>query len=337
MNSPTFSVATPTRNALDKLRRCVGSVRGQVGVSVEHLVQDACSSDGTARWLAEQGGRGGAEGAPGVHRLHGVSEPDAGMYDAINRAWSRASGRVLSWLNADEQYLPGTLEKVQAFFQTRPDVDVLFADYLVADSQGRAVALRREIPLRRFYVSNLFLNAQSCTLFFRREWWDRGLLRLDSQYRYAADKDLVLRLQAAGARFHHLNEVLSVFGVDGSNLSTHDGMTREAEAVRLAHGGFRWRALRLVPALARRVERLARGGYTRADLQYRYALDEVPHYQDYLARGLGGRYHLGQTEGRAQALDSTPSRVSGGATESAKTAANKAITTAASGARKDLP
>ncbi len=297
MSMPTFSVATPTRNALDKLKRCVGSVRGQRGVSVQHLVQDACSSDGTARWLVEQESRDGA------HSLCGVSEPDAGMYDAINRAWSRSSGSLLSWLNADEQYLPDTLQKVQAFFQARPDVDVLFANYLVADSQGRAVALRREIPLRRFYVSNLFLNAQSCTLFYRRSWWDRGLLRLDSQYRYAADKDLVLRLHAAGARFHHMNDVLSVFGVDGSNLSTHDGMAREAEAVRLAHGGFRWRPLRVLPALARRVERLARGGYARVDLQYRYALDEVPHYQNYLARALGGRYHLGQTEGRAQALD----------------------------------
>ena len=309
VSPPTFSVATPTRNALDKLKRCVGSVRGQSGVSVEHLVQDACSSDGTARWLVEQQGLRGADGLSGLSglsgmsALHGVSEPDAGMYDAINRAWSRSSGSLLSWLNADEQYLPGTLEKVQAFFQARPDVDVLFADYLVADSQGRAVALRREIPLRRFYVNNLFLNAQSCTLFYRRSWWDRGLLRLDSQYRYAADKDLVLRLQAAGARFHHMDDVLSVFGVDGSNLSTHDGMTREAEAVRLAHGGFRWRPLRVLPALARRVERLARGGYARVDLQYRYALDEVPHYQDYLARGLSGRYHLGQTEGQAQALN----------------------------------
>ena len=296
MSTPTFSIATPTRNALDKLRRCLGSVRGQTEVSLEHLVQDACSSDGTAAWLAAQGERDAG--------LLAVSEADTGMYDAINRAWARSRGQYLSWLNADEQYLPGTLARVQAFFESHPSVDVLFADYLVADTQGRAVALRREIPLRRFYVVNTFLNTQSCTMFYRRALWDRGLLTLDSRFRYAADKDLVLRLQSAGAVFHHLPEVLSVFGVDGTNLSMHERMEHEAEQIRRAHGGLRFKPLRALALAARRVERLLRGGYRSTDFAYRYALDEVPHYADYLARAVGGRYTLADTEGRAERVGS---------------------------------
>jgi glycosyltransferase involved in cell wall biosynthesis len=296
---PAFSIATPTRNALAQLRRCVGSIRGgHTGVSFEHLVQDACSSDGTPLWLQEQ-----AQSHP---TLHAVSESDAGMYDAINRAWGRAKGQYLAWLNADEQYLPGTLARVQAYFAAHPDVDVLFADYLVADEQGRAVALRREIPLRRFYVVNSFLNTQSCTLFYRRRLWDEGLLKLDSRYRYAADKDLVLRLHAAGARFAHLAEVLSVFGVDGNNLSTHARMEEEAEAVRLAHGGLRFKPLRVLALAGRRAERFLRGSYKRVDLQYAFALDEVPHYAHFQALGLGGRYTLAQTQGYAQRLDGVP-------------------------------
>lgn len=90
-----FSVVTPTRNSLTKLKCCVGSVRGQTGVEVEHLVHDACSTDGTVGWLS------------GQNDLDSVSENDSGMYDAINRGWSRASGDIVSWLNSDEQYLPG--------------------------------------------------------------------------------------------------------------------------------------------------------------------------------------------------------------------------------------
>ena len=291
MPTPLFSIATPTRNSLDKLRRCVGSVRGQTEVSVEHLVQDARSSDGTGPWLAAQREHDIA--------LCAISETDAGMYDAINRAWARSRGLYLSWLNSDEQYLPGTLARVHAFFESHPSVDVLFADYLVADTQGRAVALRREIPLRRFYVVNTFLNTQSCTLFYRRELWDRGLLRLDSRFRYAADKDLVLRLHAAGAVFHHLPEVLSVFGVDGTNMSMHDRMEQEAEEIRRAYGGARFKPLRALALADRRIERLLRGGYRKTDFVYRYAMDEVPHYADYLARSVGGRYSLADTEGRS--------------------------------------
>ena len=133
-----------------------------------------------------------------------------------------------------------------------------------------------------------------------RSLWDRGLLELDSRLRYAADKDLVLRLQAAGAVFQHLPEVLSVFGVDGTNLSMHGRMEQEAEEVRLAYGGFSFKPLRALALAARRVERLLRGGYRSQDISYRYALDEVPHYADYLARAVGGRYTLADTEGRAE-------------------------------------
>jgi glycosyltransferase involved in cell wall biosynthesis len=293
--APTFSIATPTRNALDKLKRCVGSVRGQSGVRYEHLIQDARSDDGSADWLAAQSSQDAL--------LNVRSEADDGMYDAINRAWSRSRGDYVAWLNADEQYLPGTLARVQAFFETHPDVDVLFADYLVTDEQGRAMALRREIPLRRFYVANSFLNAQSCTLFYRRHLLDKGLLKLDSRLRYAADKDLILRLLAAGIRFQHLPEVLSAFGVDGNNLSTHPQMEREAEAVRLAYGGFAWRPARALAYAGRRVERLLQGAYRSVNLRYRYALDETPHYADYLAENLGGRYALTDACGRARRVD----------------------------------
>jgi glycosyltransferase involved in cell wall biosynthesis len=278
--APLFSIVTPTRNDLDKLRRCVGSVRGQQGAAHEHLLHDACSSDGTPRWLAEQ------------PDLRAVSEPDAGMYDAIQRGWTRARGRYLSWLNADEQYLPGTLAFIHQWFESHPRESVLFGDYLVARGDGTAVALRREIPFRRAYVVNSFLNTTSCALFFRRELWDSGLLRFDSTLRYAADKDLMLRLHAAGVSISRVPRVLAIFGIDGSNLSAHQQMEVEAEQVRLRHGALRYRPLRRLVLLGRTAERLVSGGYTRHDFDYAYATDATPRYRHFSARRLGGRYSL---------------------------------------------
>jgi glycosyltransferase involved in cell wall biosynthesis len=277
---PLFSVATPTRNDLGKLKRCVGSIRGQQGVSVEHLVQDACSSDGTPDWLVSQAD------------LLARSERDDGMYDAINRAWGRANGQILSWLNADEQYLPGTLATVAAFFETHPDVDVLFGDYIVCKDSGTPVALRREINFRRLYVANSFLYAQSCTLFFRSSLLQRGLLRFDTSLRYASDKDLMLKLVAAGVRIAHIAEYLALFGIDGNNLSTHPQMLLEAEAVRRRHGAFANRGLRQLVLSGRRLERLLHGGYAKQSLVYAYATDEVPMYKEFKANRVGGRYAL---------------------------------------------
>ena len=89
MSAPTFSVATPARNALSALRRNVGSVRGQTGVLVEHLVQDAASSDGSPAWLAAQNA---LPGAPHC-RLRAVSEADASRAIGV-RAFNNLFMRV---------------------------------------------------------------------------------------------------------------------------------------------------------------------------------------------------------------------------------------------------
>lgn len=289
-----FSIATPTRNALDKLKRCIGSVRGQHEVTHEHIVQDGQSSDGTPAWLAGQVG------------LLAKSEADAGMYDAINRAWARSSGEFLSWLNSDEQYLPGTLAKVAAYFDTHPDVDVVFGDYIVADASGKPVALRREIPFRRIYVVNRQLNTQSCTLFFRRKLLDKGLLQLDSNYKYAADKALMLRLGDVGTVIQRLPDYLAIFGIDGTNLSTHVKMAQEAETIRIAHGALRIKALRHLVLIGRHIERLVSGAYRAGNIRYLYAVDERPSYVEIETAGLGGRYSLADTKGRADSIRKMP-------------------------------
>lgn len=279
MNSPLFSVATPTRNALHCLRRCVGSVRGQTDVTVEHLIQDAQSSDGTVPWLQAQG-------------LGAVSEADAGMYDAIHRAWARSKGAYLSWLNSDEQYLPSTLGYVHRFFEANPQVDVLFGNYIVVDPEGNPVAFRREVPFRHHYVRNGFLYAQSCTIFFRRALFDRGLLQFDTSLRYAADHDLMLRLHDAKARIQHVDRYLGLFGIDGNNLSGHARMQTETQEVQHRHGACRSALLRQLVFSGRRLERAWRGAYRAQSMSFDFATDERPNYITVSAKQVGARYAL---------------------------------------------
>src|SRR5271169_5435610 len=113
-----FSVVTPSFRQSQWLKLCVASVADQ-GVEVEHIVQDSCSDDGTLDWLLTD------------PRVKAYAEKDAGMYDAVNRGLRRASGQILSYLNCDEQYLPGTLQEVENYFDHHPDVEMLFGDALV--------------------------------------------------------------------------------------------------------------------------------------------------------------------------------------------------------------
>ena len=282
MNKIRFSVATPTRNSLDKLKRCVGSVRGQTEVSVEHIIQDAQSTDGTPDWLANQQG------------LIAFSESDKGMYDAINKAWGHASGEFLSWLNSDEQYLPGTLAKVQAYFDANPEVDIVFGNYIVTNSTGKPIALRREIPFRTIYVTNSFLNMQSATIFFRSHLWDSKKLQLDDKYRYAADKDLILRLAKEKIKIKHIPDYLSIFEIDGTNLSTHSEMHVESEHIRLKFGAFKLKTLRKFILIFRRIERLKIGAYCKNNITFKYATNEIPEYKLISGSKLGGSYNLSE-------------------------------------------
>ena len=238
------------------------------------------SSDGTTKWLEAQ------------TDIAARSEIDLGMYDGINRAWSRASGDFYAWLNSDEQYLPGTLKFVADFFDDNPNVDIVFGDYIVTDRQGFPIAARREIPFRRMYVVNGFLNTSSCTLFFRRNLYDRGLLILNSHYRYAADTEMMLRLHSAGSTICRLPKYLSLFGVDGKNLSAQDAAGRENLEVHTAAGAARWPLVRKLLLLGRHFERLVSGAYRVTSLRYMYAMDETPNYVEIEADVVGGRYSL---------------------------------------------
>ncbi len=97
-DSLDLTVVTPSYGYAHFLRDAIVSVAEQPGITVEHIVQDGGSTDGTVELLQELD-----------DRVDWVSEPDDGQSDALNRGIARARGRWIAWLNADEFYLPGGL------------------------------------------------------------------------------------------------------------------------------------------------------------------------------------------------------------------------------------
>ncbi len=274
-----FSIATPTLNNLDKLKRCVGSVRGQKNIEYEHIIHDAQSVDGTAEWGMDQ------------KDLLFKSQPDNGMYDAINNAWDESTGDILCWLNSDEQYLPGTLEAVSKIFEGSPDIDFVYGNAIVVSNEGEALAARREIRLSSFYIKNSFLNGYSCTMFFRRELFESGLLRLDDHFKYASDMDMILRLLKNNKKYYHMNQYLSLFTFDGNNLSCSPKMLLETTEIQEKYGAFSLEFFRKIVVMGRYFERLIAGSYRKESLKYHFALDEKPNYKLVEQGAVTASYH----------------------------------------------
>src|SRR5512139_1290262 len=149
-----FSIVTPSFRSSQWLKLCIASVADQ-GLEVEHLVQDAGSDDGTLDWL------------PRDTRVRAFVEKDAGMYDAINRGLGRASGDLVAYLNCDEQYLPGALSAVKAVFDASPEIDIVLADTVVVDPEGRFVCYRKSLAPWRL-LSWTYLPTTTASIFFRR-------------------------------------------------------------------------------------------------------------------------------------------------------------------------
>ena len=217
-DAPEISVVTPSFRSGRWLPLCLASVADQE-VRHEHIVQDAGSDDGTLDWL------------PRDPRVRAFVEKDRGMYDAVNRGYRRARAGILSYLNCDEQYLPGTLARVRDFFQCHPEVDLLFGDCLVVDAAGGYLCERRALTpqlLHTWTASNLaFLTAAT---FLRRRVLEQHQLWFNADFRDVGDQDWALRLVQAGVRTAVLPEFLSVFTETGTNMNLGANASRERRA-----------------------------------------------------------------------------------------------------------
>jgi glycosyltransferase involved in cell wall biosynthesis len=109
MNPPLISVITPTFNSEEKIATTVASVFSQEKRLYEFLVIDGGSTDGTVAYLRAQGSA-----------LRWLSEPDEGIYDAMNKGIRLTSGEFLYFLGAGDQLLPGVLEAVAAEIRKLP-------------------------------------------------------------------------------------------------------------------------------------------------------------------------------------------------------------------------
>ena len=249
-----FSVITPSFRNSNWLKLCIASVADQ-GVEVEHIIQDTGSDDGTLDWL------------PHDPRVQAHIERDAGMYDAVNRGLRRARGDILSYLNCDEQYLPGALQSVQQFFQDHPGIDVLFADFVVVDGAGNYLFHRKVQTPRLHHTWVSHLATFTCATFFRRHLVEPDGIFFDARLKAVGDADWMLRLLKRQTPMAVMRRFTSVFTSTGENLGAQPHAVQEALA--LFNSAPPWaRRLKGLLILHHRFRRLLGGIYFQRPFSY---------------------------------------------------------------------
>ena len=239
-----ISVVTPSFRQLEWLQLCIASIADQEGVAVEHIVQDA-GTPGFGEFAREMEKRW--PNRPGYSRYM-VSEPDEGMYDAVNRGLLKAKGEVLAYLNCDEQYLAGTLNRVVQWFDKNSKPEVLFGDAIIVDSAGGYLCSRRAMvpqPLHTLTSGNLSIFTSST--FFRRTLRDRGIL-FEKKWRVVGDAVWAVRLRRSGICCRAWGEAMAAFTETGANLSRPETARQEQQTLYFSAPAWaRW----LAPLLLR--------------------------------------------------------------------------------------
>jgi glycosyltransferase involved in cell wall biosynthesis len=212
-----FSIITPSFRNSEWLKFCIASVADQ-DIEHEHIVQDSCSNDGTEEWL------------PSDQRVKAFIEKDRGMYDAVNRGFRSAQGECLAYINCDEQYLPGALQKVAKFFDTHPETDVVFADAVVVAADGSYLCDRKAItPQKAHTMVGGSMSFLTCSTFMRRQAIIEGGLFFNDTLRDLGDGDWAVKLVEKRVPMGVLREFTTAFTETGANMNLLPNAHREKQ------------------------------------------------------------------------------------------------------------
>ncbi len=213
-----ISVITAVYNCADHIADCIRSVAHQVlpeGVSIEHIVIDGNSTDGTQEIVRSFGA------AVAVF----VSERDGGVYFAMNKGMERATGDIVAFLNADDMYAhPHVLQSVVKAFYENPSADAVYADALFVERDNPQAVFRfwkAKAMYPRYFEDGEIPH--HLTLFMRREVLQKtGLIH--TAFRVSADYDLIFRFfRVAGGRGQYVNDLWTVQRLGGiSNRSVRN-------------------------------------------------------------------------------------------------------------------
>jgi glycosyltransferase involved in cell wall biosynthesis len=246
-----ISVITAVYNNRDTVAQALDSALAQTHPDVELIVIDGGSTDGTLQVL-----HGYADRLAVL-----VSEPDRGIYDALNKGIARASGEVVGFLHSDDLFADtAVLSRIAAAFAD-PEVDAVYGDllYVSKADPSRVVRTWRAGAFTPAKLARGWMPPHP-TFYVRRAVYAQ-LGGYDTSYRIAADYDCMLRLLGKGGlRAAYIPEVLVKMRVGGaSNRSLKNILQKSREDYRALRkngvgglGALAWKNLSKLPQFLRR-------------------------------------------------------------------------------------
>jgi glycosyltransferase len=181
-----ISIITVSLNASDNIKQAINSVANQLDVSLEHIICDGFSTDGTQYIIEKQ--------LVLYSHINYISEKDDGIYDAINKGIRMATGDVIGILNSDDFYADNlVLKKVLNQFETNQSNDIVYGDLNYVHKLSPSKIFRKWIS--KDYYDNFFEDGNDLphpTMFVRKEVFEK-IGNYNTSLKIASDYEWMLR------------------------------------------------------------------------------------------------------------------------------------------------
>jgi glycosyltransferase involved in cell wall biosynthesis len=217
-----ISIITPCLNRAGFVAEAVESVLQQEYPLVEHIVMDGGSTDGTLELLDL------------YPQLKVTSQPDAGLYDAINKGLHLAQGEVIGFLNTDDLYESRIFDVVAQTFINHPEIDALVGGSSIfheKDDGTRVTLAEFSCVPQHELLSRATEGAPIFNAWFFRRRLCHELAGFDLRYRYVADRDFLIRMALQGRAYASLDKPVykyrmhpGSFTLSGSDSGEHPFM-----------------------------------------------------------------------------------------------------------------
>lgn len=189
---PKISVVTPNFNQATFIEQTIKSVLGQGYPNLEYIIVDGGSDDGSQEIIEKYKSQ----------LSYYVSEPDKGMYDAINKGFAHATGDLMCWINSDDIFAEKSLFTIASVFTKNPRVSWVMGYPTIINERGEVTWQGQDAKVFSpyfFYLHNhqrdfSFIQQESCV--WRRSLWEKAGGAMDLSYSLASDFDLWMRFFA---------------------------------------------------------------------------------------------------------------------------------------------
>ena len=219
-----ITYVTITYNAAQVLQRTLDSVLQQDYPNIVHLIVDGASTDDTLKLVDDYIARSNA--AENGHRIQVTSEPDKGIYDAMNKGLRSLDGDYVCYLNAgDFLPFPDTVSKIAQQVVNGQYPAVLYGDTDIVDGEGRFLRHRRLAPPEHLSWKSFKHGMLVCHQAFYARTDFAIATPYDMQYRYSADVDWCIRVMKAAQKENvpllNLHMVVANYTEEGQTTLHH--------------------------------------------------------------------------------------------------------------------